>query len=178
MDALVGKILATLDELKLRDNTIVVIWGDHGWHLGEHNFWAKTNLLHNATRVPLIISAPGYRKEIRTDGIVELVDIYPTLCELAGIKLPEHLEGTSIVPLMNDPKRQWKKAAFTRHGNGSMVTTGDYTYTEYRDNAQRMLYDRKKDPSENENVAEAEAYKETVKQLSKLLSEGQKKAQP
>ncbi len=172
VDALVGKILATLDELKLRDNTIVVIWGDHGWHLGEHNMWAKTNLLHNATRVPLIISAPGFRKEIRTDGIVELVDIYPTLCELAGIKLPEHLDGTSMVPLMNEPKRQWKKAAFTRHGNGRTVTTCDYTYTEYGDNAQRMLYDRKKDPSENENVAEVEAYKETVKQLSKLLSDG------
>ena len=83
-----------------------------------------------------------------------------------------------MVPLMNDPKRQWKKAAFTRYANGRSVTTGDYTYTEYGDNAQRMLYDRKKDPSENENVAEAEAYKETVKQLSKLLSEGQKKAQP
>ena len=181
VDALVGQILATLDELKLRDNTIVVIWGDHGWHLGEHNFWGKANLLHNATRVPLIISAPGFQKEIRTDGIVELVDIYPTLCDLAGIKLPEHLDGTSMVPLMTDPKRQWKKAAFTRNGmgdNGSTVTSGDYTYTEYSDKAQRMLYDRKKDPAENENVAEAEEYKEIVKQLSKLLSEGPKKAQP
>ncbi len=83
-----------------------------------------------------------------------------------------------MVPLMNDPKRQWKKAAFTRYGNGSMVTTGDYTYTEYGDNAQRMLYDRKKDPSENENVAEAEEHKETANQLRKLLSEEQKKAQP
>ena len=83
-----------------------------------------------------------------------------------------------MVPLMNDPKRQWKKAAFTHHGNGSTVTTGDYTYTEYGDNAQRMLYDRKKAPSENENVAEVAEYKETVKQLSKLLSEGKKEAQP
>ena len=73
---------------------------------------------------------------------------------------------------MNDPKRQWKKAAFTRYGNGHSVATSDYTYTEYGDNAQRMLYDRKKDPSENENVAEAEEYKETAKQLSKLLSDG------
>ena len=120
----------------------------------------------------------GVQKKIRTDGIVELVDIYPTLCDLAGIKLPGHLEGTSMVPLMNDPKRQWKKAAFTRNGNGSTVTTGDYTYTEYGDHAQRMLYDRKKDPSENENVAEAEEYKETVKQLSKLLSDERKLSQP
>ena len=178
VDALVGKLLATLDELKLRDNTIVVIWGDHGWHLGEHNFWAKANLLHNATRVPLIISAPGFQTEIRTDGIVELVDIYPTLCELAGIQPPKHLEGTSMVPLMNDPKRQWKKAAFTRHGNGIAVTTSEFTYTEYGNNAQRMLYDRKKDSSENENVAEAEEYKETAKQLSNLLSGKREKAQP
>ena len=83
-----------------------------------------------------------------------------------------------MVPLMNDPNRQWKKAAFTRQGNGSTVITGDYTYTEYGDNAQRMLYDRKKAPSENENVAEVAEYKETVKQLSKLLSEGKKEAQP
>ncbi len=178
VDALVGKLLATLDELKLRDNTIVVIWGDHGWHLGEHNMWAKTNLLHNATHAPLIISAPGFQGNIRTDRIVELVDIYPTLCELAGMKLPGHLEGTSMVPLMENPKRQWKKAAFTRHGNGFTVTTRDYTYTEYGKDAQRMLYDRKKDPSENENVAEAEEYKETVKQLSKLLSDGRKLSQP
>jgi arylsulfatase A-like enzyme len=178
VDALVGKLLATLDELKLRDNTIVVIWGDHGWHLGEHNFWAKTNLLHNATQAPLIISAPGFQGNIRTDRIVELVDIYPTLCELAGMKPPEHLDGTSMAPLMKNPKRKWKKAAFTRHGNGFTVTTRDYTYTEYGKGAQRMLYDRKKDPSENKNVAEAQEYKETVDQLSKLLSEGQKKAQP
>ncbi|MDP6526726.1 MAG: sulfatase [Kiritimatiellia bacterium] len=177
VDALVGKLLATLDELKLRDNTIVVIWGDHGWHLGEHNFWAKTNLLHNATHAPLIISAPGFQGNIRTGRIVELVDIYPTLCELAGVKPPEHLEGASMAPLMKNPKRQWKEAAFTRHGNGSTVTTRDYTYTEYGNGAQRMLYDRKKDPSENENVAEAEEYKETVDRLSKLLSESQKKAQ-
>jgi hypothetical protein len=78
---------------------------------------------------------------------------------------------------MKNPKRKWKKAAFTRHGNGFTVTTRDYTYTEYGKGAQRMLYDRKKDPSENENVAEAQEYKETVDQLSKLLSEGQKKAQ-
>ncbi len=83
-----------------------------------------------------------------------------------------------MVPLMNDPKRQWKKAAFTLYGNGITVTTSEFTYTEYGDNAQRMLYDRKKDPSENENVAEAEEYKETASQLSKLLSDGREKARP
>lgn len=175
-DALVGKLLTTLDELALGDNTIVVISGDHGWHLGEHNFWSKMNLLHNATRAPLIVSVPGFNKNIKTDGIVELVDIYPTLCELADIELPKHLEGTSMVPLMRDPKRPWKKAAFIRCRNGSAVVTRDYTYTEYV-NKQRMLFDRRKDPAENENVAAAAEYRETVKQLSKLLADGWEKVQ-
>ena len=83
-----------------------------------------------------------------------------------------------MVPLMNNPKQQWKKAAFTRYGNGLSVTTSHYSYTEYGNSAQRMLYDRKKDPSENENVAEAEEHKETAKQLSKLLSDGREHAQP
>lgn len=177
-DALVGKLLATLDELGFGDNTIVVIWGDHGWHLGEHNFWSKHNLLHNATNSPLIISAPGFKKNCRTDGIVEFVDIYPTLCSLTGIELPKQLEGTSMVPLMRDPKRPWKKAAFTRFGNGATVTTRDYTYTEYGNKAERMLYDRKKDPAENENVAAVPEYHETVKELSKLLAEGWENAKP
>ena len=177
VDVLVGKLLATLDELALGDNTIVVIWGDHGWHLGEHNFWSKKNLLHNATRAPLIISAPGFNKNIKTDGIVELVDIYPTLCEVAGIELPKHLEGTSMVPLMRDPKRPWKKAAFIRCGNGLAVVTKAYTYTEYG-KKERMLFDCSKDPEENENVAEAAEYQDTVKELSKLLAEGWENAKP
>jgi arylsulfatase A-like enzyme len=135
------------------------------------------NLLHNATRAPLIISVPGFKKNIRTDGIVELVDIYPTLCELAGIELPEHLEGTSMIPLMRQPKRPWKKAAFTRCRNGATVTTRDYTYTEY-DNKERMLFDRTKDPDENENVAEYPEYQDTLKELSKLLAAGWENAKP
>lgn len=177
IDTLVGRIVALLDELDLRDNTIVVIWGDHGWHLGEHNMWAKGNLLHNSTRVPLIISAPGFKKKIRIEGIVELIDMYPTLCELAGIKLPEHLDGTSMVPLMEKPKMKWKKAAFTRYKDGYMVTTEAHNYTEYS-NGQRMLYDRSKDPAENENIADAEESKDIVKKLGSILANGAKKAQP
>jgi len=176
-DALVGRLLAALDDLGLRDNTIVVLWGDHGWHLGEHNFWAKNNLLHNATNAPLIIRAPGFKTNVHTDGIVELVDIYPTLCDLAGVDLPKHLEGVSMVPLMRDPKRPWKTAAFTRDAKGVTMTTRDYTYTEYH-NKERMLYDRKKDPAENTNVAKAAEYRKTVQQMSQRLADGWKKAQP
>ncbi len=171
-DALVGKLLATLDELGLRDNTIVVIWGDHGWNLGEHNFWSKHNLLHNSTRAPLIISAPGFKKNVTTDGIVELLDIYPTLCELADIKLPEHLEGRSMVPLLHNPHLSGKEAAFTRWKEGLVVTTRDFTYTQYSNN-QHMLYDRRKDPGENANVAGIANYQKTVKRLNKILIGGE-----
>lgn len=167
-DALAGKLLATLDELGLRDNTIVVVWGDHGWHLGEHTFWGKHNLLHNSTHAPLIISAPGFKKNVKTDGIVELLDLYPTLCELAGIEPPKHLEGKSMLPLLREPQRPGKKAAFTKWRDGLVVTTRDFTYTEYRD-SQHMLYDRSKDPDENVNVAGNPAYAQTVEMMKQLL---------
>ncbi len=168
-DALVGRLLAELDQLALTDNTIVVLWGDHGWNLGEHNYWSKHNLLHNSTHAALIIRAPGFQQNAKTDGIVELIDIYPTLCELVGIEPPKHLEGKSMVPLLREPGQSGKPAAFTQWRDGLVVTTRDFTYTEY-DNQERMLFDRRKDPEENVNVAEAREYQETVKALSKLLS--------
>jgi len=164
-DALVGKILATLDELGLRDNTIVVLWGDHGWNLGEHNFWSKHNLLHTAKNAPLIICAPGFKKDGKTESVVELLDIYPTLCELAGIQIPQHVEGTSMVPLLRHPEQDWKKPAYTKWQKGISVATSDYSYTEWG-GEQRMLFDLKKDPDENINVAEDPNYKEVVNELS------------
>jgi arylsulfatase A-like enzyme len=166
VDALVGKLLATLDELDLRDNTIVVLWGDHGWNLGEHNFWSKHNLLHTAKITPLIICAPGFKKNARTESIVELLDIYPTLCELTGIKVPEHVEGKSMVTLLKNPEQDWKKPAFTKYHGGISIVTADYSYTEWSGGKQRMLFDLKKDPDENINVAEDPNYKEVVKELS------------
>lgn len=165
VDALVGKLLATLDELDLRDNTIVVLWGDHGWNLGEHNFWSKHNLLHNAKIAPLIISAPGFAKNAKTESIVELLDMYPTLCELTGIKVPEHVEGKSLVTLLKNPEQDWKKPAFTKLAGGISVVTSDFSYTEWSGGKQRMLFDLKKDPDENINVAEDPNYKEVVKEL-------------
>ncbi len=176
-DALVGRLLAELDRLALTDNTIVVLWGDHGWNLGEHNFWSKHNLLHNSTHAPLIIRAPGFKQNVKTDGIVELIDIYPTLRELTGIVPPPHLEGRSMVPLLRDPKQKGKRAAFTKWRDGLAVTTRDYTYTEYGDKV-RMLFDRSKDPDENVNVAGQAEYRDTVTKLSELLSQLQEVDQP
>ena len=114
VDAQVGKVLAQLDELGLRDNTIVVLWGDHGWHLGEFGIWGKATNHEIATRVPLIVSAPGLTAGASTKSLVEFVDVYPTLCELAGLPLPPHLEGKSFVPLLADPTRVGKTAAFSQ----------------------------------------------------------------
>ena len=168
IDALFGRIMSTLDELGLRDNTIIVLWGDHGWNLGEHNYWSKHNLLYTSKNAPLIISVPGFKKNIKTDGITELLDIYPTLCELTGIDPPKHLEGKSLVPLMKNPNKLGKKAAFSKWRNGTSVTTTEFSFTKW-DNNQKMLFDLKKDPQENENIAENPIYMEKVEELSELI---------
>ncbi|MEP4079553.1 sulfatase [Haloferula sp.] len=117
IDAQVGLVLNALDEGGLRDNTIVVLWGDHGWHLGEMGVWGKATNYEIATRVPLIVSVPPRFKAAKgatSDALVELVDLYPTLCELTGVPIPSHVEGTSFKPLLTNPERPWKAAAFTQ----------------------------------------------------------------
>jgi len=115
VDAQIGKVLAELDRLGLADNTIVMLWGDHGWHLGDHGIWGKATNYEIATRVPLVVSVPGQATRGRSsDALVELVDMYPTLCELAGLPVPDHLEGTSFAPLVADPGRPWKTAAWSQ----------------------------------------------------------------
>lgn len=116
-DAQIGRMLTALDEAGVRDNTIIILWSDHGWHLGDMGIWGKATNYEIATRVPLIISTPDMPKEMRgktTDALVELVDMYPTLSELAGLSLPAHLEGQSFAPLLSDPDQDWKKAVFSQ----------------------------------------------------------------
>jgi len=115
VDAQIGKVLAELDRLGLRENTIVMLWGDHGWHLGEHGIWGKATNYEIATRVPLIVSAPGMKARGKSSkALVELLDMYPTLCELAGLPVPRHVEGRSFAPLIDDPDRKWKKSVFSQ----------------------------------------------------------------
>ncbi|MEP2237815.1 MAG: sulfatase [Maribacter sp.] len=117
VDAQIGKMLKALDEAGLRDDTIIMLWSDHGWHLGDMGIWGKATNYEIATRVPLIVSTPDMPYDVRgakTNALVELVDMYPTLCDLAGVSIPEALEGQSFKPLLNDPNRKWKKAAFTQ----------------------------------------------------------------
>ncbi len=121
VDAQIGLMVQALTDAGVRDNTIIVVWGDHGWHLGDMGVWGKATNYEIATRVPLMIHAPAMKvKGVKTDALVELVDIFPTLCELTGIPIPEHLEGHSFAPLMEDPSLPWKKAAFSQYPNPAL----------------------------------------------------------
>ncbi|MGJ8639544.1 MAG: sulfatase [Opitutaceae bacterium] len=117
IDAQIGRMIEALDEAGVRDNTIIIVWGDHGWHLGDMGVWGKATNYEIATRVPMMIWTPDMPAGSRgktTDALVELVDMYPTLCELAGVQTPSHLEGTSFVPLLDRPERAWEGAAFSQ----------------------------------------------------------------
>ncbi len=115
VDALVGKMVAALDAAGVRDDTIIVVWGDHGWHLGEKGIWGKATNYEIATRVPLLVSVPGMKTAgTSTEALVELVDLYPTLCDLAGIPQPDHISGQSFIPVIEDPTIRWKEAAVSQ----------------------------------------------------------------
>jgi iduronate 2-sulfatase len=176
VDAQIGRLLDDLDRLDLRKNTIVILWGDHGWQLGEHGLWCKHCNFETSLHSPLIISAPGFKGDKVCNALTEFVDIYPSLCELTGLPLPDHLQGTSFVPLMKNPDRTWKKAAFSRWQTGDSIRTDRYRYTEWTDDegkrVTRMLYDHKVDPMENVNISEQPENQELVERLSKMIKDG------
>ncbi|HTF21737.1 MAG TPA: sulfatase [Chryseolinea sp.] len=173
MDAQVGRVLDALDRLKLADKTIIVLWSDHGYNLGQHGQWMKQSLFENSARVPFIVSAPGARKNVASGRTVELLDIYPTLAELASLK-QEGAEGKSLAALLKDPKARWDKPAYTQVRRntimGRSVRTERWRYTEWDDgNAGVELYDHEKDPKEFTNLATDPSFHEQVKELSALL---------
>lgn len=178
--------------MKLREKTIVILWGDHGWQLGEHGLWCKHTNFEEATRSPMIISVPGQRNAgSRTEALVEFVDIYPSLAELCGLSLPEGLEGTSFKPLLDDPQRPWKKAAFSQYprpipdqgrGMGHTLRTERYRFTEWtvpgKDFREYELYDYQTDPQGNRNLANQPDYAAKVKELAELMRGGWRAALP
>jgi arylsulfatase A-like enzyme len=188
LDTQVGRLLEELDRLGLRGNTVVVLWGDHGWNLGEHGLWCKHSNYETSVHSPLIISIPGQATAGRpTDGLVEFVDIYPTLVDLAGLPKPDHLEGISLRPLMDDPRRPWKTAAFSQYPRGAgrmgySMRTDRYRYTEWSQGETallaRELYDHATDPAENVNQAQSPAHADLVRDLSARLHAGWKAALP
>lgn len=177
VDALVGQLINELERLDLADNTIVVIWGDHGFHLGEHNFWGKHNTMDHATRIPLIIRLPMSARAERATGkksraMVESVDLFPTLCSLAGIDVPNSVQGRSFTRLFTDPDLQFRPSIYTRFGPGDAVITDEFAYTRFNTiDGPRMLFDLSKDPAENNNVANDPAYRNAVKKMDDLLNE-------
>tara|TARA_B100001564_G_scaffold341393_1_gene336001 strand:- start:76777 stop:78225 length:1449 start_codon:yes stop_codon:yes gene_type:complete len=172
MDALIGDLIDGLDEMGLRDNTTIILWSDHGFFLGEHGFWCKHSTFYEAVKIPFIISSPGYAKGETTDSFTELVDVYPTLCELTGIKPPKYLHGESLVSVMEEPKLDLKMEIYTRYKQGEAVIDKDYSYTEFYEGKRylgNMLYDLKKDIQQNVDISKFSENFEIVKKYSEKL---------
>ena len=171
-DALIGKLLRALEDLELDHNTIVVLWGDHGWNLGDHQLWCKHCNFESSLRVPLMIKVPNRTSGQRSSNITEFIDIYPSLCELAGLPLPEHLDGQSFAKDI-DKVQMADDFAISKFHDGVTIVHGNYFYTEYLgDDDQavaRMLFDHSIDPLELENLAELDEYQDVVLELHNKL---------
>ena len=185
VDALVGSILTRLDTLGLAQNTVIVFWGDHGFHLGEHGCWRKNTLFEVSLRSPLIVSMPGQVVPASSsDELTELVDIFPTLCDMCELPIPTELEGSSLVPLLEQPTQPWKPAVFSqlKRGaiNGYSIRTERYRYTEWGNHGSRgkELYDYQSDPHETENIAQRQENAVLVAHLSEQLAAGWQQAMP
>ncbi len=192
VDVQVGMLLDQLDSLGLRDNTIVIVWGDHGWHLGDHDMWAKHTNFEQATRSPMIISVPGISGGKKSDSPTEFVDIFPTLCELTGLNIPQDLEGISLVPILENPDTMVKQYAISQYHRtsagekleGYALRTKRYRYVEwvsggfksfmhYDENnvVARELYDYQTDPLETVSVADSATYATVAAELHGMLKD-------
>ena len=153
VDHCVGRVIDSLEKSKYRDNTIVVLLSDHGWHLGEKERWAKRSLWNDSTRVPLVISAAGFEHGLVSQRPAGLIDIYPTLLELTGLPALDCLEGQSLVPLLKDPEAKWDRPILTTYcPNNHSLRSTFWHYIRYADGSEE-LYDHRVDPHEFRNVA-------------------------
>ena len=175
-DSQVGRVLAKLKELHLDDNTIILLTGDHGYQLGEHGLWAKQTLFEEGTRVPLIVAAPGVKPAVCA-GLVEQVDIYPTLAGLAGLNIPKHVQGITLQPLLSDPAAKGKQVVFSTMVSthtkliGHSVSTERFRYIEWDEGrGGRQLYDHESDPHELTNLADKPMQAERVQRMRNRLA--------
>jgi len=176
VDAQVGRLLEALDRLKLRESTLIVLWGDHGYHLGEHGLWRKNSLYEESARAPLIFAGAGIKANAEgCSRRVEFVDIYPTIADLAGLKTPDNLEGISLRPLLEDPQKKWTRPAYTqvqfRENPGYSVRSGKWNYVEWGNGgrAGRELYDQDADPQELINLVDQPEHAAIQKKMQVLL---------
>ncbi len=178
-DAQLGRLLDALEQSGRYDDTIIVLWSDHGFHLGEKARWRKETLWRESTRVPLIVAAPGVTQPgTRTNSVVSLLDLYPTLVELAELEMPDHPEGVSLVPLLEDPDAEWDHAAITTAAFRShSVSTDQYRYIRYADGSEE-LYDIAADPHEWHNLAGDPAYADIKADIAEWLPEHDEPADP
>jgi len=169
-DAMLGHLLDALEQSGRADNTIIILWSDHGWHLGEKARWRKTTLWREAARVPLIVVAPGVTQAgTESAATVSLMNLYPTLIELAGLEMPEHPEGVSLVPLLKDPTAEWDHAAISTNGfRNHAVSTDRYRFIRYSDGSEE-LYDITADPNEWHNRAGDPVLAGVKEELARLL---------
>ncbi|MBV6639540.1 MAG: sulfatase-like hydrolase/transferase, partial [Cyclobacteriaceae bacterium] len=190
IDAQIGKLLDALDQNGLTENTIVVLWGDHGFKIGEYGNWCKHSNIELDTNVPLLIAAPGIKKGVKTTSLAELVDIYPTLCDLAGVDKPKHLEGQSLLPVLKDKDAIVNKVAISQYPRGKKlgydqkqelmgyaICTDRYRYIRWQkyenptEVIARELYDLKKGRVASQNLAVMPRYKKELAQLDQLMNE-------
>jgi iduronate 2-sulfatase len=179
LDANVGRVLDALDRLKLTDNTIVIFMSDHGYHLGDRGQWMKQTLFERSARAPLIMAGPGVTARNRsTSRVVEFLDIYPTLADLAALPPPAGLHGRSLMPLLKNPRAEWNHPALTqvRRGPanagfmGYSIRTEQWRYTEWDDGKRGVeLYNEAQDPNELRNLAADPKYRDTVTDMQTLL---------
>lgn len=191
-DAQIGKVIAELERLGLRENTVIILWGDHGWHLGEQGHWAKATNYELDTNAPLIISVPGQKNKGKsTDALVEFVDIYPSLCDICNIPVPEGLAGTSFKPLISKPGMKWKTAVFSQYpkeipetGNvmGYTMRTSQYRLTKWavpeKNFLEYELYDYNAGRIETKNLAKNPEYSEILTNLISQMEQGPEAARP
>jgi iduronate 2-sulfatase len=201
IDVLFGDLMQHLKELGIYENTIIIVWGDHGWKLGDHNSWGKMTNYNIDLKVPMIIRYPGQKKRgVQTFAITELIDMFPSLCELAGLEVPDYVQGSSFVPLLDNPDRSWKGAAFSQFHRRPRITPDGGRYMGYSINTDKYhyiewfiwdhisgtkkglvsaeLFDRMKDPTEKKNVVNETSNAEIVKDLSRMLKEGWRRMIP
>ncbi|WP_176954399.1 sulfatase [Niabella drilacis] len=179
LDAQVGKVLQALDSLGLKENTIIVFTSDHGYHLGEHEYYQKNTLFENSDRIPMIVSYQGMKqKGTVSRSIIEIIDLYPTLSDLAGLKVPAYVVGYSFKSILKSPGQKTRNSALSQMSGGYTLRTPDYRYTRWGKGGKGMieLYDRVKDPGEMKNLANDVSYEKLIGQLDGQLKERIQKA--